>query len=419
MRHGLLLPRATGLYAIPAEVAAVVGRARRIAAASARAHVVTRTATVDLTPSRARLGFDPSAAVVALMAAFRADGVALRSEAGAPRSAVRRAARAAGFDPAAAEMLTALGRAEGLVASQAPIAHAGAKLFAQWQRGGAWDEAREPSDGFRATERLARVPTPTPPLREALVDVLETLPASRFANADEVVRATLADLRATSAARLLDRARSRAPEAFPRDLTEIVRAMLQASLPALGALDRGRGDAGEVVRLSSRARRWLAGEPEPAADPSGEWVGSGRLRVGRGIPVAALVVASDAANPFAADGDVFLEMDADTVGRAFERGLGPDEVAERIAAVAEGELDAGAKRALAAARRARLMCALERADGVLAVDDPTLRAALLADEEGAELLSELPQDGLLVRQGASMARLARLVRRLGGELTRP
>lgn len=415
LRRGFLLPSALGVYAIPTEVAETVGRERRAAAARVRAEMEDRVRTIDLTPSRARLAEDAGAATVVLLATLAAEGVHLRSEAGAPRSAVRRAARAAGVDPDVAEMLVALGRAADLATSSAPIASAGARLFHAWRTTDAFDEARDPPDGFRAPDRVVRVPTPTAALRDAIVDLLASLPKQRFAEIDRLLASAAGDLRASSAGRVLERARKVVPGAFAEDVAPVLRRILLESLPALGAVDRGTSDDGEVVRLSAHARRWLSAEPEAAAAP-GRWTAAGRFAVSGATPIAHLVDAVRVARAFATDGSVYLEIDERSIREAAARGTSTEDARALLERVT-GELDAASARAIAEVERERRACVLVPAGGFLVVDDPTLRQAILEDPDAAELVvTPSPPGGVLVRPGVAIARLARLVRRHGGEV---
>jgi len=421
LRRGLLLPAGTDLFSVPTEVAVVVGRGRRATAKKVRDGIVRRVTHTDLTPPRARFADDPGPAAVALLAALRSAGTVIPVDGGAPRTAVRKAAREAGVDPGHAEMLVALARADGLAAATTSLAEASARIFRAWRRGGAWDEARVEEDRYRAGDRLARIPTPTAALRAACLDVLEALPAGRFAVLSELVAAVLADLRASSAEAVLRRADARMSEAFETSPESVVRHLIVGSLPALGALDRGAGEAGELVRLSARARAWLGEDdklsaPPPTETPTATWEGAGRLKVGARAAVGAVIALADAANVWLADGEIFVEVTSDTVDRAVQRGVLLETVRDRLLELARS-LDAGAERALDAAAKTRIPCELLPVAGFLLLDDERLRDALLADDAARELfVVPSPSGGLLVREGVTHARVSRAVRRNGGEI---
>lgn len=423
LRRGWILPVAPDLYAVPSEVAAIIGRDRRAAFAAVRATVAGRIGSSDLLPSRARLSRDSGPGAIALLCGLRAQAATPTADAGASRTAMRRTARDAGVDLGHAEILVAVARGAGLATAMTPIAETGGALFAAWRRGGAWDEARVEEDRYRAGDKLARVPTPTAALRDACLDVLDAIPAGRFALLSDIVTAVLADLRASGAAHALVRAAERAPQAFETSVESVVRHVLVGSLPALGALDRGASEEGEVCRLSLRARRWLSiaddSRVAPPAGPLATWVGQGRLRVSTGASAAALLALADAANVVLGDGDLYVEVTAETLERAVSRGVLLDTVRERLVALA-GELDAGAERAIGSVARARVPCELVRASGFLVLSDERLRDALLADARARELfVVPSPPGGLLVRHDVAAARLGRAIHRLGGELAGP
>lgn len=444
MRRGLLFAVPPDRLVVPTEVAERIGAERRAAAAQVRAQTKRRVASIDLTPARARLAEDPGPAAVGLLAALRAEGVAIPADGGAPRTAVKRAARWVGIagEEGAAQMLIAVARASGLARSSAPIATAGGALFERWRRSGAWDEAREDPDGHRASPGASsrrgrggpsvRQPTPTAALRAAVLDVLEELPPGRFALVDDVIASALSDLRASSAERLLQRANARARGGFVATPRAAVERILRVSLPLLGAVDVGRAEhendrageahAREVVRLSARARRWLADPAPGSGAPEGtpaesRWEG-GRFRIDPTTPIVRVLAAADAIDVVLSGGDLVGLVTEATLRRAIERGADLDEIAARLESIAGPFADdQPAQRAFESVRAGRILCTLVPASAFVAIADPALLAQLAADADAAELfVFPSPAGGLLVRDGVPLARVSRFLRRYGGEI---
>jgi hypothetical protein len=411
--RGLLLPRARGLWAVPTEVAERVGAARRAAERARRRELLAKVAEdEDLSPARARLGEDPGPATVALLAALDARGALPSGPRAVRRSVLEAVAREVGVGAVTAEMLVVLARAAGARTARAELRDLGALLFRTWREGGAWDEARVDADVHRAREEVARAPTPTRGLREVLLELLEAMPAERFAPVDEVSRTAARDLRNAGAVRLLERAAGRRRDAFEMEPVAVVRRVALESLPGLGAVDRGRVEGREVIRLSIRARRWLAGERHGSGDEA-RWAGGGRLRVGGAARVGDVLAAAAGAHALVAEGGLSLRVDADSAARGLERRLSADELRERLEALAS-PLDPAAERALVAAERDRVRVRAVAVSALLPIEDPALRERVASDPELREMLLAEPFDGgLLVRAGVPRTRLARALARLG------
>ncbi|MFK7985325.1 MAG: hypothetical protein AB8I08_04775 [Sandaracinaceae bacterium] len=411
--RGLILPRANGIWALPTEVAERVGEPRRRVEREAKKRLLAEVAeNVDLEPARAELAEDPSAAAVALLAALASAGELAPAGAPVRRSAVKRAARDVGVDPSRAELLVCLARAAGAPLREGTVGEVGARLFRSWRAGAAWDEARLDADAHRLDPRR-RMPTPTRGLRDAVIELLEAMPESRFAPVAELCRTAVGDLRNTTAPRLLSAARVKDKNGCAADAMAIVLRILNETLPRIGAVDRGRVDGREVVRLSRGARRWAAGGPSASRATEAHWEGGGRLRVGSRTAVGTVIAAAVGTTPLVVDG-LLLRVDPESA----ERGLLKEEAEEieRRWTELAGPLDPMAERALRQADgRARLT--LVPASAFLPVDDPELRARLLDSPPMRELvLANGPPDGLLIRVGVSRTQLVRALASVGVRL---
>lgn len=411
--RGLLLPRSRGVWVIPAEVAAHVGAPRRAVERAERKRLLARVAgDEELSPPRARLAEDAGPLAVAVLAALRRRGALPSDGRGVRRSELKAVATEVGIEPQAAELYAALARAAGARFEAAPLAEAGAVLFATWRETEAWDEAREDPDVHRAGDTLASLPTPTRAVREIMLDLLEAMPPERFAPIEEVAQASVNDLRASGAPRLLERAAKRAGGRVLDRVPAIAERILKESLPRLGAADRARVDGREVVRLSARAREWMEGIVRPSPGAS-HWEG-GRLRVGGDVRVRSILAAAEGAEAIASQGGLVLRVDGASVLAALERGLTAKELRERWSQLA-APFDAAAERALARgveATRPRLP--FVPVSAYLPVADANLRERLLAAPELAGMFAKSsPLDGLLVRPGVSREQLETGLTKLG------
>lgn len=410
LSRGLLLPHGANSYAVPAEVAAVIGRERRAVALRVREDVARRIArSDDDDPARARLADDPGPIAVALLAELSARGELPDGSSPARKSSVRAAAKQVGAHPDRAEVLVALARAAGL----ASIAEARDRLLATWRASGAWDEARTEPDRLRATEPAASFATPTSALREALLDLLASLPEGRFAPAEAVLRAARADLRCDSADSLLERASRRAPGAFLPSADAILRALLERSLPALGALDRT--ERGELVRLAAPIRASLRGIPVRARsgrdEPAARWESGARLRLGPEVKASRVEALAPLGHVIPREGHVVLVLDRERIAGLAARGeLEPLRAAlEKLA-----PLDRDAARALAVEVRPLVACELVPAAFFLAIPDEAMCASLAEDPTVAPLIARRVEGGLVFREGVARAVVERRLRRVGG-----
>lgn len=420
--RGLLLPRTRGLWVVPAEVGAHVGAVRRAVERAERKRLLARVAEdEDLSPPRARLGEDPAPASLALLAALRKRDALPADARGVRRSDVKSAASSLGIDPETAELLVAVARAAGARFEGAPVGDAGSVLFATWRGTDVWDEAREEPDVHRAGDQVSALPTPTRAMREIVLDLLEAMPRERFAPADEVARASVKDLRASGAERLLERARKRAEGRIVGDVPEVARRILLESLPRLGAADRAKVDGKDVVRLTARARSWLDGGAARASElePS-RWEGGGRARIGAATRVRVVLAAAEGGELIASSGALWLRVDASTVAHALERGLDAGELRARFEALAS-PLDASVERALAGGvEAARPRLSIVPASAFVPVPDEPLRERLLSHAPLRALLVEpSPAGGLLVRAGVSRSELTHALEEAGVALDEP
>jgi hypothetical protein len=335
------------------------------------------------------------------------------------RSELKAAAADAAVELEAAELFAALARAAGARLDAAALADAGAVLFATWRGTDVWDEAREDPDVHRAGDGIASLATPTRALREILLDLLEAMPRERFAPVDELARASVKDLRASGAARLLERAQRRADGRVLGSAPEVSRRILIESLPRLGAADRASIEGRDVVRLSARARIWLEHvglerEARPASEDRARWEGGARLVAGGTTRVRALLAAAEGAEVIASSGTLTLRVDARSVASALARGVSADVLRARLEELA-APLDAAAERALlrgVEASRPRL--AIVAVSAFIPIDDAALRERLLAlPALRAMLVDRSPAEGLLVREGVLRADLERALASLG------
>lgn len=413
--RGLLLPRARGLWAVPTEVAERVGAPRRAVERAERQRLLARVAEdEELSPTRAALAEDPGALAVALLAALRGRGALPPDGRGVRRRELEAAAAELGAPLPQAELLVALARAAGARLEQSALAEAGAILFATWRGTDVWDEARRDADAHRGREELRELPTPTRALREVLLDLLEVLPPDRFAPIDELARASGRDLRASGAARLLDRAARRAHGRVLGQPAEVARRVLAESLPALGAVDRARAGGAEVVRLSARARRWLERAAGQKAGEPSRWEGGGRLRVGAGARVRAILVAAEAGHAIASGAALIVRVDEAALAAALARGADPEALRASLEALAS-PLDAAAERAIARARESlRPRVTMVPASAFVQIEDPALRDRLMREVALRDLLvSPSPAGGVLVREGVDRSALSEALAEAG------
>ncbi|MBK8172942.1 MAG: hypothetical protein IPK60_21775 [Sandaracinaceae bacterium] len=420
LRAGLLFPFGKDAYTIPTEVASVIGKDRRARAATMRAHVRERVASQDLTPQRARFADDPGATTIALLAILKAEGVSLSQEVSAPRTVLKKAGRTLGLEAHAVELLAALARADGLATAAIPIKDIGFRLARMWRRGGAWDESRTEPDSLRAQQRFARISTPTMALVSAVIELLSEVESTRFALVEDVVAAALTDLRASSAAQKLARARRRDRELFEASPEVVVRKVIDQTLPTLGLIDRGQGEDGPVLRLSAQGRKWLqqSDVARPALVPKkhASFAEQARLSISFDAPISHVLALADFTTLHPMREKVVAHFELETIERGYERSIDVADMRARILRVSDS-MDEKVEALFARVSAARVRCEWQPASAFVYVSDRSVRDAFLSDDLGASLVfSDSPKEGLLVRAGVSIARIERILRRLGGEL---
>jgi hypothetical protein len=414
-RRGLLIARTDG-WVIPDEIERVVGRERRARAGIERQRLLMSRHVYELTPSRAQLAESPGVLAVALLAGLSSlDQLPVKGR-GVSKGAARRVAQQLFIDEVCAELLVCLARADGLPYASTALGAVGERLWTQWRRGGAWDEAAREPDLFRPGHPLTAKATAL--IRDALLDTLLLLPSQEFALVTDIESNVCADRRALSAQRSLSVA-ARAGQDVLDSVLAVVRMLLARSLPWLGLVDSGSVDEGPVVRLSAQARAWLEASRESAdTEPErlAEWRSEMRLFCGPRSDVAAIVEVARFGLVLREDQGVCLELSAGSLSRAAEHD--PDLAGLRagLAALTE-HVPKELERAVREATAQRPVCALTSCAGFVEVDDPALLQAIYDDPEGRGMWIGPPRhDGLLLRAGVSEARLLALLTRHGARL---
>lgn len=414
-RRGLLIARSDG-WVIPDEIERVVGRERRARAGIERQRLLMSRHLYELTPSRAQLAEPPGVLAVALMAGLSAlDQLPVKGR-GVSKGAARRVAQQLFIDEGCAELLVCLARADGLPYASTALGAVGERLWSQWRRGGAWDEAAREPDLFRPGHPLTAKATAL--IRDALLDTLLLLPSQEFALVSDIESNVCADRRALSAQRSLSVA-ARAGQDVLDSVLAVVRVLLVRSLPWLGLVDSGSVDEGPVVRLSAQARAWLEASRESAdcePERSAEWRSELRLFCGPRSDVAAIVEVARFGLVLREDQGIGIELSPGSLSRAAEHD--PDLAGLRagLAALTE-QMPKALERAVREATAQRPVCAFTTCSGFVEVDDPALLQALYDDPEGRNMWIGPPRpDGLLVRTGVSEARVLAFLTRHGARL---
>ncbi len=416
-RRGLVLTRASG-WVMPDEVERVIGGQRRARAAIDRQRLLMNRHMYELSPARARLADAPGVLAVALLSALAGRAELPAEGKGMSRGAVRRVAQQLFIQPERAELLVCLARSDGLSRAPVPLSIASARLWRAWRRGGAWDEcAREPDlfrPGHPATAKAAAL------LRESLLEALLLMPATEFALVSDVEAAAVSDRRALSAQRALTAATRTAQDVLPTAL-EVVRVLLERSLPGLGLIDRGAVEQGEVVRIAPSARVWLERgvdleEHTDTHEPSAQWLADDRLSCTSSCDIAAIIEAGTYGVTWVDDASIGLGFTNDALARASERD--PDLAGLRAAL---GVLTPRIPPALDAAFREavthRPYCTVTDAVAFVSIDDPVLRLALYNDPAAHDVWASPPlNEGLLVKPGIPRERVYELLTRHGARL---
>ncbi len=416
-RRGLVLTRASG-WVMPDEVERVIGGQRRARAGNDRQRLLMSRHMYELAPARARLADSSGVLAVAMLSALAGRGDLPAEGKGMSRGAVRRVAQRLFIDPERAELLVCLARSDGLSRAPVPLSVANARLWRAWRRGGAWDEAAREPDLFRpghpATARAASL------LRESLLETLLLMPATEFALVADVEAAAVSDRRALTAQRALTAAVRSGQDVLPSAL-DVVRVLLDRSLPGLGLIDRGAVEQGEVVRIAPSARAWFERgvDLEDHAEThraSASWLGDDRLACNANCDVAAIIEAGTYAETWVEDTAVGLTFTPESLARASEHD--PDLAGLRAAlSVLVLNVPPVLETALMEATTHRPYCTVTETGAFVGIDDPTLRQALFRDPSAQGVWAGSPLDeGLLVRPGVSRARLHELLTRHGARL---
>ena len=416
MCRGLLLPHTTETFAIPAEAARVIGFDFHAEIGRLRDEVVSRVASFDLAPARAQFAVDAGPSAIALFAALRASGSVLKPNAGAPRSVLRSATREAGVEPDIAEMLVALGRSAGITTRTLRIDEIGAALVHEWRRGVAWDEARLDPDRHRVQDKLARIATPTRSVIETMIELLGAFPPGRFVLRTDLVALVTRDLRVFGAARRFERVIAREGTNFVKSLDELVTRIIAGSLWALGLVDFGKSDRGDVLRLSAQARKTLFGTtaaPTGSATAPAEKLGRGRFLLARSVGVSSVLGLSDFATTYVVDGKIAITLDESSLERGFERGLDDGAALRRLSRVGIDVVDEDLA-LIEAGLAPRLAAEVSSVSAFVRIESESDVERLRAVEGFDELFLPIAiANGLLVRESVSAPRLQRFLRTNG------
>jgi len=416
-RRGLVLTR-TAAWVMPDEVERVIGGQRRARAANDRQRLFMNRHMYELSPPRAELADAPGVKAVALLSALAGHAELPAEGKGMSRAAVRRAAQQLLIEPGRAELLACLSRSDGLSRAPVPLSLASARLWRAWRRGGAWDEAAREPDLFRPGHPATAKATAL--LRESLLEVLLLLPATEFALVSDVEASAVSDRRAVSAQRLLTQAARAGQEILPHAL-DVVRVLLERSLPGLGLVDRGNVEQGNVVRMAPSARAWLErgvdlDEHNDTHEPAAVWLSDDRLSCGARCDVAAIVEAGVYGVAWADDHAVGLIFSQDSLGRASEHD--PDLAGLRASlSTLSKEVPKPLEASMHDAVAHRPYCSVIEAFAFVEIDDPDLRDALYRDPAARDVWAG-PRlaEGLLVRPGISRERLHELLTRHGARM---
>jgi hypothetical protein len=468
-RRGLLIPVHPNRHVVPTEVARIVGAERRRSLQDRQKSVRARLKSADYLPRRAVFARDPGILAMATALWFREaatqrDSTAeLKASIGVPRSLVTRLSQSFARPQHETGFITVLARAVGLfdpIATQ-PSSPSGAvplgglqeRLFRVWRSGAVWDEGRNDPEVLRAPEGK-REPSPIRAIRDAVLEALLELPSDRWFPYLELEEYIRNDARMEGAMHLMRRWSDRlSTEAAPvpvMPLNKIVLGIVLGSLTRLGLLDIGvDGDLGDVsfdldrdvrawieapdalvddhlsallIRQNARGRRLIGqsvGEPEAALSGEGgtrsRFVEKLQLRLGDGVKVAEALALSAVSEVCRTDEALEVLISPAAISRAIARGSTPDELRDRLTAVAE--LTPELKELLDHASVVVGKGALVAVGAFLWVDNPDVRDMLRQARTTAEFfLDPSPPGGLLVAAGVDLERLVRRCRGLGVEI---
>ena len=429
-RRGMLVPVHPNRHIVPTEVAAILHASEDRERRAKRAEVKSFVLGGDHAPRRARFAVDPVPLAVGLALAAREPGNETRAGIGTPKSFAVKLATRFGRDAGDVALAIALSRAVGLWDSSAVSAAAppgslmvhelGPLLFAAWQRGGAWDEARSEPEVFRIAAD-ARDASPSGVVREMVLEALHELGEGRWVPWTALAGYLESDPRMRGVGRLLRRWAERAGTDLV-EATEVARRIVLESLPALGVVDVGEDDGDEPgtrsvsLRLTPRGRALLrpGTRPGPVGDES-RFLDTHVLRVGGEARVHAVIALA----PFVEVGRVAdavdLLMAPQTLARALSAGFDADVLRQRIEAVAT--LPESLSRTLAQASVVLGRSTFVQGAGFLWVEDGNIRELLRTRRPTAELFVDpSPPGGLIVQAGVDVDRLARRCRTVGVEV---
>ncbi|MEM7447985.1 MAG: hypothetical protein AAF355_07075 [Myxococcota bacterium] len=411
VRQGVLLPRYRGVWALPEEVGRYAGRARREIAKAHQAHVRDRVRTLNLDPQRAEFAREPGLSAVVFLARLNSIGVSLRPGLGAPRTAIKRLAREFQIDGAHAELIVSIARAARLSSLDCTISEVGARLRAVWRKGGAWDEGREPEDGHRAGTRLNSIPSPSGVLRDSLLEALQEFEAGAFVRDQDVVDWVLGDVRVTSAKRFLKLAKRAAPEAFPRELEEILLRMLRFTMPALGFTDRAESE--RASRLAANVRDAEVFEPALESRVA-SFEGPGLIRFSKQARVSDVLCVLQLGECFVSDEAIWLQFRDPGSRKPFQRREHIDTTVERVRQLV-GPLDTTAEEYLARCLESTVQAPYRRVSALVQVGEEWRE--IQEDADFAELFHpERAGAFLVVREGVSESQLRGFFARFGVDL---
>lgn len=402
-RRGLAYVTPTDLIVASSEALRVVGHDPFGAAQSARQKLMERARLADLAPSRVRFGADPSAATVALFAAFASDGEVFKPNAGASRTALRRASKRADVSMEQGELLVALGRVTTFGTRSISVSGVSHVLCDAWRTSVAWDEARVEADALRAGDRIASLATPTRIVVHSVLALLSAVPKLRFVAREDLTEAVKRDLAVISAHKRFEKVVQREPERFVKSLDELIGRILDVSLVALGLVDAGQSDFGAVLRLSTSARAWLANEvsPQTAVVAAGASFAQHVLPIAADVFVTRALKLADIGNLFVLDGQLVVELSEESIARGVERGWDFDKALIALKS-ANLELSPPQHSQVEQAFSPRANARHVGGARVWKIDDPAAHAALLESANAATLLVALtPFPNLCVRDDAS------------------
>jgi len=370
---------------------------------------------------------------------------------GTPKSLVQKLALRFGREPSHVALIFALSRAIGLwdpsaTNTSAPpgsltVQELTRELFLTWQRGGAWDEAREEPEVLRLAPD-ARDSSPAGVLRALVLEALHELGDGSWVPWSSLAGWLESDGRIPNIARLLRRWAERCG-LEPVEPIEVARRIVHDSLPALGILDLGEEDslsarppsststeasepgrreqseggiAPTALRLTARGRALLAERvPTPTGESPSTFLDAHALRLGPQATVGSILAVAPFAEVARAAETLDLVVAPQTLARALSAGLEAEVLRMRLEAIAP--LPDALSRTLAQASVVVGRATWTSAAGFLWVEDANVRELLRTRRTTQELFVDpSPPAGLLVASGIDLDRLARRCRTVGVEV---